>query len=67
MHEQLVLSNVKKYFGGVHAVDDVSFSVNQGEILGLIGPNGSGKSTTVNLISGVYGIDAGRFPSRGPP
>lgn len=65
MHEQLVLSNVKKYFGGVHAVDDVSFSVNQGEILGLIGPNGSGKSTTVNLISGVYGIDAGEISFEG--
>lgn len=65
MHEQLVLSKVKKYFGGVHAVDDVSFSVDQGEILGLIGPNGSGKSTTVNLISGVYGIDAGEISFEG--
>ena len=41
-----------KYFGGLAAVNGVSFQVEQGEILGLIGPNGSGKTTTFNMISG---------------
>lgn len=61
MHEQLKIRSLNKSFGGVHAVNDVSFDVYQGEILGLIGPNGSGKSTTVNLISGVYGQDSGEI------
>ncbi len=59
MVTQLKLSNLQKSFGGVHATNDVSFEVYQGEILGLIGPNGSGKSTCVNLISGVYKQDSG--------
>lgn len=46
-------------FGGIKAVQNVSFDLKQGEILGLIGPNGSGKSTVVNLISGVYQLDNG--------
>lgn len=54
-------------FGGVHAVQNVSFDVNQGEILALIGPNGSGKSTCVNLISGVYRPDAGQILFEGSP
>lgn len=53
------LKNVDKSFGGVHAINDLSFSVYEGEILGLIGPNGCGKSTTVNLITGVYMQDKG--------
>lgn len=57
----LSLSNVKKYFGGVRAVDGVSFSVNKGEIVGLIGPNGSGKSTLFNVVSGVYSADGGEI------
>ncbi len=61
MVTQLKLNNLKKSFGGVHAIDDVSFEVYQGEILGLIGPNGSGKSTCVNLISGVYKQDSGEI------
>ncbi|WRS28692.1 ABC transporter ATP-binding protein [Oscillospiraceae bacterium MB08-C2-2] len=46
-------------FGGLKAVQNLSFSLRRGEILGLIGPNGSGKSTVVNLISGIYRPDAG--------
>jgi len=61
MDVQLKLEHLKKSFGGVHAVDDVSFDVFKGEILGLIGPNGSGKSTCVNLISGVYRLDSGNI------
>jgi branched-chain amino acid transport system ATP-binding protein len=49
---ELSVSGLTKRFGGLVAVNDLSFSVNQHEILGLIGPNGSGKSTTLNMISG---------------
>lgn len=55
----LEVTNLRKTFGGLVAVDGVSFSVNQGEILGLVGPNGSGKSTTLNLMSGVDRPDSG--------
>ncbi|WP_157910204.1 ABC transporter ATP-binding protein [Petroclostridium xylanilyticum] len=59
MKKILKINNLDKSFGGVHAVNNVSFEVEEGEILGLIGPNGSGKSTCVNLISGVYTPDSG--------
>ena len=48
-----------KRFGGLVAVNDVSFDLSRGEILGVIGPNGAGKSTFINLVSGLY------FPTRG--
>ena len=48
----LQVRDLKKSFGGIHAVDGVSFEVNEGEILGIIGPNGSGKSTLFNCILG---------------
>jgi len=50
----LTLDGISKHFGGVKAVDDVSLTIKEGEIYGLIGPNGSGKSTTINLITGLY-------------
>jgi ABC-type branched-subunit amino acid transport system ATPase component len=55
------LKNVYKSFGGVKAINDLSFDIYEGEILGLIGPNGCGKSTTVNLITGVYTQDKGEI------
>jgi len=56
---QLELKNVTKRFGGVAAVDGVTFAIGKGEILGVIGPNGAGKTTLLNCISGVYRLDDG--------
>ena len=53
----LELAGVTKRFGGVAALSNVSFTVAEGEILGLIGPNGAGKTTLLNCISGVYRLD----------
>lgn len=61
MEPILQIKNLDKSFGGVHAINNLSFDVYRGEILGLIGPNGSGKSTCVNLISGVYIPDKGEI------
>ncbi|MBU2648621.1 ABC transporter ATP-binding protein [bacterium] len=55
----LKIDNITKSFGGLRAVNDVSFSVNQGEIVGLIGPNGAGKTTLLNLLCGIYKVDSG--------
>jgi ABC-2 type transport system ATP-binding protein len=48
----LTVSNLKKSFGPIHAVQGVSFTVNKGEVLGFLGPNGAGKSTTMRMITG---------------
>jgi branched-chain amino acid transport system permease protein len=56
---------VRKEFGGLVAVNDVSFEVRAGEILGLIGPNGAGKSTTFNLVTGVLPLTRGEVRLRG--
>ncbi|MCE1236141.1 MAG: branched-chain amino acid ABC transporter ATP-binding protein/permease [Hyphomicrobiales bacterium] len=56
----LTLDRARKQFGGLTAVNDVTFSVGRGEIVALIGPNGAGKSTTFNLVTGVAGLTAGR-------
>ncbi|WP_254861968.1 ABC transporter ATP-binding protein [Halovivax gelatinilyticus] len=55
----LELSGVTKTFGGLVAVDDVSVSVGDAEIVGLIGPNGAGKTTLFNVINGIYTPDSG--------
>lgn len=60
MTEILRLENVSKSFGGNLAVNDVSFSLEEGEIIGLIGPNGAGKTTLVNLITGVHPLTSGK-------
>jgi branched-chain amino acid transport system permease protein len=57
----LTIRNVSKHFGGVAALNDVSFDVRAGEILGLIGPNGSGKSTMINVCSGIVQASAGQI------
>jgi branched-chain amino acid transport system ATP-binding protein len=61
MSTLLEVSRVSKRFGGLQAVDRLSLTVNEGEILGLIGPNGAGKSTVFNLINGVYPPDSGKI------
>ncbi len=55
----LEVENVSRLFGGVRAVNNVSLTLSQGEIVGLIGPNGAGKTTLFNLVSGVLKPDAG--------
>lgn len=55
----LKVSNLGKSFGGVKAVDDVSFELKAGELLALIGPNGAGKSTTFNMVNGQLKADRG--------
>lgn len=57
----LRIGSVVKRFGGLLALNDVSFEVRSNEILGLIGPNGSGKTTLINCISGFYRPDSGRI------
>jgi branched-chain amino acid transport system ATP-binding protein len=59
MSTVLEVANIKKTFGGITAVDDVSFTVEEGEILGIIGPNGCGKSTLFNCILGQLEPTAG--------
>jgi branched-chain amino acid transport system ATP-binding protein len=63
----LELRHVTRRFGGLTAVNDLSFAVEAGEIVGLIGPNGSGKTTVFNLISGVYAPAAGDIRFAGEP
>jgi branched-chain amino acid transport system ATP-binding protein len=55
----LEVSGLRRAFGGLVAVNDLGFTVAQGEIMGLLGPNGSGKTTALNLMSGVLRPDAG--------
>jgi len=61
----LQVEHVTKRFGGLVALNDVSITVNEGEILGLIGPNGAGKTTLFNIINGVYPPQAGRVIFQG--
>ena len=60
MSALLELDDVTRRFGGLNAVEGVSFSVAQGEIVGLIGPNGAGKTTLINVITGVHPANSGR-------
>ncbi len=62
---QLVITNVSKNFAGLHALSDVSLTLEEGEILGLIGPNGSGKTTLINVITGLLPASAGKIEING--
>src|SRR5229473_7488159 len=57
--------NLRKSFGSLTAVSDVSFTVGAGELVGLLGPNGAGKSTTVGMIAGIVAPDAGEVRING--
>lgn len=61
----LELRNIYKSFGGIHALNGVSFSIQSGSITGIIGPNGSGKSTLFNVITGFLPLDEGSVWFRG--
>jgi branched-chain amino acid transport system ATP-binding protein len=63
----LEVDNVTLRFGGVVALNEVSFHINEGEILGLIGPNGAGKTTCFNVMTGVYQPTSGTVRFRGEP
>lgn len=57
----LEVTGVSKHFGGIFALNDVSFGLHKSSITSLIGPNGAGKSTFINLVTGIHGADAGRI------
>jgi len=63
----LDVKKIRKQFGGLTAVNDITFSIKAGQIVGLIGPNGAGKSTTFNLITGVLGLTSGDVSFCGQP
>jgi branched-chain amino acid transport system ATP-binding protein len=63
--EALIVHSLAKHFGGLRAVQDVSFTVRENETLALIGPNGAGKTTAFNLIMGFYRPDAGSVSAFG--
>ena len=65
MADALVIKNLSKRFGGLRAVQDVSFSVKEGETVALIGPNGAGKTTSFNLVTGFYRADTGSVSAFG--
>jgi ABC-2 type transport system ATP-binding protein len=61
MNKVLEIQQLKKYFSGQKAVDDISFSINKGSIFGLLGPNGAGKTTLLRMITGIFYPDEGNI------
>lgn len=60
MNNTIIVENLNKSYRGIGAVDNLSFAVSKGEIIGLLGPNGAGKSTTINILSTVLKPDSGK-------
>ncbi len=67
LNEHLKVENITMKFGGLKALSEVSFNVNEGEIVSIIGPNGAGKTTLFNIISGIYKPVAGEVYLNGKP
>src|SRR4030088_3782953 len=65
MAEALIIRGLNKRFGGLRAVQDVSFTVKENETVALIGPNGAGKTTSFNLITGFHRPDSGSVSAYG--
>jgi ABC-2 type transport system ATP-binding protein len=63
----LTVNNLKKNFSGQKAVDDISFSIDQGSVFGLLGPNGAGKTTLLRMITGIFFPDEGTIMLDGQP
>lgn len=61
----LEVQNLKKYFANQKAVDDISFSIDEGSIFGLLGPNGAGKTTLIRMITGIFFPDSGNITLNG--
>src|SRR5688500_4501540 len=61
----LEAKNLKKYYATQKAVDDISFTVQEGSIFGLLGPNGAGKTTLLRMITGIFYPDSGEINFRG--
>ena len=64
-HSIIDLQNISKSFGNVYALNQVSFSVNAGEVVGLLGDNGAGKSTLIKILAGFYTPDSGEIRLKG--
>ena len=58
-HKVIAVKGLTKRFGAIIAVDDISFSVPEGELFGFLGPNGAGKTTTIRMLTGLLAPDAG--------
>ena len=67
METILKINGLKKNFSGQKAVDDISFSINQGSVFGLLGPNGAGKTTLLRMITGIFLPDEGNITLNGSP
>ena len=67
MTQLVEFRNIVKTFGGVHAVENVSLELGEGEVLGLLGHNGAGKSTLIKILSGVFTADSGEIRFAGKP
>src|SRR5690348_12242311 len=61
METVLEVKNLGKNFGAFHAVDNVSFSVPRGKVIGLLGPNGAGKTTTIHMLLGITTLSSGKI------